>query len=324
MLGEVLARLTPDWVRRRIGEDWKRRLRRAYEPVHLPAYAVCQEAMTHYQTKDLVNVDPGSFRTRLEGFMSLREHEMEGFADPSRQRDMTVRFHWGHDHDFGEFQLHGNMGTRHIWVLARFMDQLKALPYDLSGTRVLDIGCWTGGTSLILCRLGAEVVAIEEVKKYVDAFEYLKEAFGIRKLDVLNRSLYQMTDKRFQDAFDYVLYAGVLYHVTDPVLSLRVMFNSLRPGGKALVESAGIPGRGLNIQYQGPDIYGGGSTKKLNRSGWNWFLPSRDTLAKMMQDVGFEDVRITALVANRRLLAVGTKTEQVEMLRAGLSAPNVR
>ena len=57
------------------------------------------------------------------------------------------------------------MGDRHLVLLARYMDDFGAFPRDLSGKRVLDIGCWSGGTSLLFSALGAEVVAVEEVRK---------------------------------------------------------------------------------------------------------------------------------------------------------------
>ena len=33
---------------------------------------------------------------------------------------------------------------------------------------------------------------------------------------------------------------GVIYHVTDPVLSLRILFNALKDGGRIFVETMGV------------------------------------------------------------------------------------
>jgi 2-polyprenyl-3-methyl-5-hydroxy-6-metoxy-1,4-benzoquinol methylase len=130
----------------------------------LPSHPFMMEMMSRYQTKDLVNTDPKSFKEKIDSFLALSDYKMEGFSDAEKQRDLTVKFSWGHNHDFGDFFLKGRLTDRHVRLLATFMDKLNALPKSLEGKRVLDIGCWTGGTSLILCAMGAEVVAIEEVK----------------------------------------------------------------------------------------------------------------------------------------------------------------
>ena len=39
---------------------------------------------------------------------------IEGYKNQSRQRDLSVKYHWGHNHDFGSFYLSGRMGNRHI------------------------------------------------------------------------------------------------------------------------------------------------------------------------------------------------------------------
>jgi len=279
--------------------------------------------MLRWRTDSLVNASPEAFKTRIDSFLQLVDHEMEGFQDPQRQRDLSIKFHWGHHHDFGAFALQGRMAERHIDLLAAFIDQFKALPLDLSGCKILDIGCWTGGTSLLLCAMGAEVVAIEEVRKYVDAVNYMKDAFGLKNLQARNLSLYDCTLPEFQDAFDYVLFAGVLYHVTDPVLALRLVFNCLKDGGKCLLETGAAQSDKLILEYEGPGIFHSGDQSNLSRGGWNWFMPSAPTLKRMMQDVGFTEVDCGPVV-DHRAMAVGKRLEHMDMMRGGLSQRSVR
>jgi hypothetical protein len=166
------------------------------------------------------------------------------------------------------------------------------------------------------------VVAIEEVKKYVDSLEYLKRAFGLTKLTVLNKSLYEMNTPEFYDQFDYVFYSGVIYHVTDPVLSLRIAFNMVKDGGKCFVETASTADKKKTLEYEGPQIIRGGDKQTLTRRGWNWFIPSVPTLAQMMYDVGFENVQ--AKRVDDRAFSVGTRLQHCDMLRAGLAIRNIR
>jgi SAM-dependent methyltransferase len=214
-------------------------------------------------------------------------------------------------------------------VLATFMKEYGTPSRSLSGLRVLDIGCWTGGTSLLLAAMGAEVFAIEEVRKYADCVNYMKNAFGLESLTVENRSLYSLAEEKFYDRFDIALYSGVLYHVTDPVLSLRIVFNSLKDGGTCLLETMATEGKGSFCDY-----YGAFDTLKRSaadggvRSGWNWFVPSLEAVTRLMTDVGF-DVRHATLHEGaregaRRALGLGVRKEHVNMLRAGLSRPDIR
>jgi len=274
--------------------------------------------MQRYQCAHLQGVSPEAFRRQLEAFKELHDAGMEDFKDPSKQRDMSVRFQWGHHHDFGDFQLEGPLKERHIWLLQTFIDEFQEMPLDLSGQRVLDVGCWTGGTSLLLCAMGAEVVAIEEVRKYADAVRYLKKAFGLDRLQVEAMSLFDIPTFADRERFDYVLYAGVLSHVTDPILSFRILFNAMKDGGKCLVETATVKSRDSILTYGGPTAVKSGSASEMNRSGWNWFLPSPSTLKQMMLDVGFGPVLQNG-ITKHRAFAVGTRKIQVDMMRGGLS-----
>jgi SAM-dependent methyltransferase len=223
--------------------------------------------------KNLVNTTPRELRRAIDEFLQLHDFEGEGYTSAAKQRDLSVRFHWGHDHDFGAFSLDGMNGGNHLHVIRFFSEELGVLPKCLDGKSILDIGCWTGGTSLLLCAMGASVVAIEEVKKYADCLAYLTQAFGVEKLEPKNLSLYECTTSEFQDAFDYALFCGVLYHLTDPILALRIVFNSLKDGGTCLLETAITPSDGLELSYKGPTDIWAGSEEEMNRRGWNWFSP---------------------------------------------------
>lgn len=266
--------------------------------------------MLAYQTENLAAENPESFKARIDQFLALTDHRMEGLQDSTKQRDQTVSFRWGHDHDFGSFQLQGQMRHRHIRHLAQFIDIFQAIPPSLAGLKVLDIGCWTGGTSLLLCAMGAEVLAIDEVKKYVDCLTYLRDAFSIENLEVQHHSLYELTAANFQDRFDLVLFAGVLYHVTDPVVALRLTFNALRNGGKCLIETTGYRRRRPVISYA--------------RKKWNWFDLSPAALSQMMADVGYAEIEVGEVTQNHRLYAVGRRATHVDMRRDGLSIRTLR
>jgi 2-polyprenyl-3-methyl-5-hydroxy-6-metoxy-1,4-benzoquinol methylase len=290
----------------------------------LPSFGHLVGLMERYTVRDLVDVDAVEFRQVIDDFLDEDDYGVEGFESAEGQRDLTIRFHWGHNHDFGDFSVDGRMADRHLEIPSVFIDEFGVLPLSLEGKRVLDIGCWTGGTSLLLCAMGAEVVAIEEVQKYVNCLSYLKESFALDALEVLAVSLYDCAeDEAFQDTFDYVLYSGVLYHVTDPVLSLRMVFNALKDGGTCLVETMAHDSPDQVLAYQGPTWFPRGANVPGSRGGWNWLVPSPPALVQMLSDVGFRDVRSTGM-RNGRALAVGRRQEYVPIMRSGLSRRSVR
>lgn len=247
----------------------------------------------------------------------------EGYLDPAVQRDLSIKYHWGHNHRIADdLVLEGRMGDRHLDLLARFMDGF-GLERDLTGKRVLDIGCWTGGTSLLMAALGAHVVAIEEVRKYAETVNLLAGEFGLaERLICVPESLYEFLPKHADD-FDIVLYAGVIYHVTDPLLSLRHVFGALADGGRCFVETHGIDHPESQCVYEGPRFFHSGAGE-LSRGGWNYFIPSARCLEHWCLDAGFAEARIAPLDADNRLHGVARRERFRDFLRAGLSVRTVR
>lgn len=253
--------------------------------------------------------DPVAFRARIDEFLALDDYEMEGYSSPDMQRDKSVKFHWGHNHDFGDFKLEGVLGDRHIDLLASFIDDF-GLPRDLTGKRVLDIGVWCGGTTMLLAEMGAEfVTGFEEVKKYGRCANFLSTSF--KKEDEWGVIVSSIYNTQFRDPFDYVIFPGVLYHLTDPILALRILFNALKDGGTLFLETMIAPVPDTHAGGQNVMVYAGGK-------GWNWFIPSEQALIKMLNDVGFDWVS-TYGKEKGRLYCKAYRIEHKDMLRAGLS-----
>ena len=251
-----------------------------------------------------------TFLDSLTKFLQLDDYRMEGFASPDAQRDLTVRFQWGHNHNFGPMEIKGLMGDRHIELIGQFVD-CGALPLDLTDKIVLDVGCWTGGTSLLLHAMGAAVDAVDEVTKYTQCLVYLSDSFNIDRLCVENESLYYMG----AHSMNYVVCFGVLYHVTDPITTLRKLFDTLVDGGTLLLETAINGQRDATFSYCGPRHATG---TRPYRQGWNWLIPSKLALQHMLEDVGFEDIKLIPWKSGR-MTVVAKRNWYKDMLRSGLS-----
>jgi SAM-dependent methyltransferase len=280
-----------------------------------------------YQTSNLKSISPEEFTQYIHSKIGEIDAQSEGYSDYEldRQRDLSIKFHWGHNHDFGDFKLEGRMGDRHITLLANFISLFPISLEDFKGKDVFDIGCWTGGTTLLLATLGCKVFAIEEVKKYAEMASFLVKSFGIEsQVTVKPMSIYDCNSEEFYDRFDIVYFPGVIYHLSDPLLALRILFNSLRIGGIILIESAGINREEPLCRFDGSLIYRSGTRERLNRSGWNWFIPSPSALYRMMREAGFDEVETLWHDATNRIYGYGEKVSQVGICKAGLSVPSIR
>ena len=143
----------------------------------------------------------------------------------------------------------------------------------------------------------------EEVKKYGRCANFLSQSFGKEESrGVIVSSIYHTT---FAKPFDYIIFPGVLYHLTDPILALRILFNALKDGGTLFIESAGTE----NISPATLDYRGG--------KGWSWFVPSLQTLYDMLGNVGFENIKVQQ--NDWRLEGSAKRIKHKDMLRAGLS-----
>jgi len=283
---------------------------------------VLRERFQYFQTTNLRGIEAVEFRAHIEARIGTTDARSEGYdeAETAVQRDLSTEFHWGYDHDFGDFQLTGKMRNRHIGVLANFATLFPVTIEDFDNRDVFDVGCWTGGTTLVLASLGSRVVAIEEVRKYAEMAAFLAKSFGLEdRVKVEPRSLYSCNSPEFHDRFDIVHFPGVVYHLSDPVVGLRILYNSLRIGGRILVESAGI-----NVAKPLCRFWGNKSVQRDAHSGWAWFWPSPSALARMMKEAGFDQIRSVWHPGLRRVYAFGVKAAEVAIVKAGLSVQDIR
>ena len=96
------------------------------------------------------------------------------------------------------------------------------LPDDLTGMRVLDIGCAEGFFSFEAERRGArEVIAIDSFPDSVRRFNIIREARQSNASAFL-MNVYDLRPERL-GTFDLVLFYGVFYHLKHPQLALEAI-----------------------------------------------------------------------------------------------------
>src|SRR5215210_3723040 len=96
-----------------------------------------------------------------------------------------------------------------------------AIPRDLTGKSVLDIGCNGGFYSIEMKRRGAErVLGVDCDDEYLAQARF---AAGVMGLDIEFRKLSVYDVGALAEKFEVVLFMGVLYHLRHPLLALDLI-----------------------------------------------------------------------------------------------------
>ena len=98
---------------------------------------------------------------------------------------------------------------------------------SLAGLRVLDVGCNAGGFAFAAADHGAaEVVGVDVVDRYIDQAELIKAAKGLDQVTFRRASVEEVAAG--DEVFDVTFLFGILYHLQDPVSTVRQLASLTR------------------------------------------------------------------------------------------------
>lgn len=174
------------------------------------------------------------------------------------------------------------------------------VPQDLTGTRVLDVGCSDGFYSFECERRGADVVAIDDESSLlsggVNGFRTARSILGsnveYRAADV------ELLPADEAASYDLVLFVNVLYHLRNPMKSLEQLAMVTKPGGTLVLKTyfqtdvrKWVRGRcyGFDIDRR-PKWWYYPSTE-LAGDPTNWWAPNRAGLEAMLGATGWTSLR---------------------------------
>lgn len=153
---------------------------------------------------------------------------------------------------------------------------------DLTGRNVLDVGSGNGYYALRMRDAGARcVIGIDPTILYVVQFLAVNSFVRDESTFVLPVRLHELPlpARRFDTTFSM----GVLYHQRSPIDHLRQLRDTLRPGGRLVLETLFLPGKKASARTP-EDRYA--------RMKNVWLLPTIAELTTWMVRTGYRDIEV--------------------------------
>lgn len=172
-----------------------------------------------------------------------------------------------------------------------------ALPDDLDGRTVLDIGCNSGFYCAALKARGAgRIVGIEPDPRYRAQAAFAAEVLGHSDVEIRDLSVYDVA--ALGERFDLVLFMGVLYHLRHPLLALDLIhehvagdilvYQSLQRGAREVYEP---PADADFFEMEAFDEPGFPKLHFIEKAycgdDTNWWAPNTACSLAMLRSAGF-------------------------------------
>ena len=180
---------------------------------------------------------------------------------------------------------------------AKWQSFQEAVPKDLAGMSVLDIGCNGGFYSIEMKRRGAkQVLGIDHDEQYLEQARF---AAKMLELDISFEQMSVYDVPRLGERFDLVLFMGVFYHLRYPLLALDILrqyvakdwfvFQSMLRGSRtrpdiesdypfwerAVFDKPGFP----KMHF---------IESSYSEDPTNWWIPNRSCVEAVLRSAGFK------------------------------------
>ena len=182
----------------------------------------------------------------------------------------------------------------------KFQMFADAIPQDLTGKSVLDIGCNAGFYSIEMKHRGAaRVLGIDSDDVYLNQARFAARVSGA-DIEFRNMSVYDVGT--LGEKFDIVIFMGVLYHLRHPLLALDILydtvvkdlliFQSMQRGSDQVgpVEADyDFWNSDIFKQTEFPQMYF--IEHRYANDPTNWWIPNRAGMEAMLRSAGFDIIQ---------------------------------
>ena len=208
---------------------------------------------------------------------------MTSAIDAPSLADEVNRLEWYHSIDLGNGVV--TPGDKTLEDLegeaAAYFDAV-----DLAGASFLDIGTWDGANAFEARRRGATRVVAQDWfvwKNYglKSPFELARRALNMEDIEDLELDVFDFTPDR-PGEFDVVLFAGVFYHLYDPIRGLQIVSRCAK--AVLILETHCDL---LEVERPAMVFYPG---KELHGDTTNWWGPNPPCIVDLLKSNGFRRV----------------------------------
>jgi tRNA (mo5U34)-methyltransferase len=172
----------------------------------------------------------------------------------------------------------------------------EAIPQDLTGWKVLDIGCNAGFYSIELAKRGAEVLGIDLDDHYLKQAQWTAKQFGLE--DQITFKKMQVYDlAHMEGKFDLIWFMGVFYHLRYPMLALDIIAQKVKkmmvfqtlalPGTEEMEIPADVEFHGREVMKQSAWPSMAFIERSLAGDHTNWWAPNHQGIVSMLRSCGF-------------------------------------
>lgn len=245
-----------------------------------PIRSFAWRVMRPYFEGLIAQIEPVAVTAPNSSVVSYAEPDrmlFEGFA-PEPLRPLVPLCNWVHSIDLGNGQMSPGLWGSNPEILTAEI--------DFSGKQVLDIGCWDGLYSFHAEEKGAADVYATDLlsaRCYAEfpTFHLAHRLRGSRARYYSNMSVYDLPMLGKSD-FDVVLFAGVYYHLRDPLRAFDTIRSLMKRRGVMLVEGAVTRAEGCHANFYHDAPFCGDTT--------NWWVPTIECLEQWIKSAGFRVV----------------------------------
>ena len=174
-----------------------------------------------------------------------------------------------------------------------------SIPEDLSGWKVLDIGCNAGYYTFELAKRGARVTGIDLDNHYLRQASWVAETLGLDdRVEFRQMQVYDLA--RENTTYDMIWFMGVFYHLRYPMLALDIVAEKV---SRLMVFQT------LSLNEEEEVItekdYPFNERQVMESKGWpkmafiensfagdptNWWVPNKAAIKAMLRSAGFDIV----------------------------------
>ncbi|HEU5078950.1 MAG TPA: TIGR04290 family methyltransferase [Opitutaceae bacterium] len=182
----------------------------------------------------------------------------------------------------------------------KWRDIAPAIPSDLSGWTVLDIGCNAGFYSIELAKRGALVTAIDKDPHFLRQARWAVEQFSLgSRIEIVEAQVYDLAS--WDRSFDLILFLGVFYHLRYPLLGLDLVAEKTKR--LMVFQTLTSPGDAV---YAAPKDFSIEERALFSKPGWptmafiehqlagdatNWWAPNHAAIEAMLRTSGLNVIK---------------------------------